>query len=728
MITELFCANDERTLDIGPSSSSPFAKELAQLFVHGDASDKQHLSQEEVIEGFATMATAYARRTPSIQASGNTLFRTFLGLVFPTIITASNAPNSEQQQQRNALEISEEVRRQHNFTDLSPVSAEEDDTPPLLRSKTTTVATRIGSRGQEPRDWDPDTESLFELIVADLFSCVVPAAASVSRRELEAIVHAAGHSAAAAQHVLAAFRPLWTLAQDDCLTRDSVRSIFAKASTQLFCNERFSKVLLPIGAYIRRKLRPVIRAVQAKKTYEEGKQYKFCIQTSGGFLSEIRCTLLKRLEVQLFEVEVLRNGRRSILQVNKLHEVSPHDEDDEYDDFADAAPRFVPRPLLKHAFAHLDWSAEAYARDMHFALRAIAADFPRFQLGEKLPKCVKDDYAVTFRKSSGLRMDFDNFDYGISFAPFCSAEFLPSLSADDHQRLMDTAAMRESFRCFFLHLAVELGVHPVALQVIVRDVCAACRELGARSLCFPSLLLVCSTCAASAAQRYRKSSPTEQPPTRTRKHSCSESLSTACWSAVATGARPPPHPALLSLSALTRCSATGALLNNFVDAQFLQAVWPQELDNVRLLIITVVNGRIQTHDWNLFTPLAQAQAAIDRGEHWAGRDVIMKLEMGHFTILKALLPDSTAYREHPIQDLLDIIEQAKGTDAPGERQLLHLESIFGAQPDPARPVSIAQLFDAVHEARGASEGAQPSPAHHEAPADAPHAPTSHSPA
>ena len=27
--------------------------------------------------------------------------------------------------------------------------------------------------------------------------------------------------------------------------------------------------------------------------------------------------------------------------------------------------------------------------------------------------------------------------------------------------------MRESFRCFFLHLAVELGVHPVALQVIV---------------------------------------------------------------------------------------------------------------------------------------------------------------------------------------------------------------------------------------------------------------------
>ena len=62
-------------------------------------------------------------------------------------------------------------------------------------------------------------------------------------------------------------------------------------------------------------------------------------------------------------------------------------------------------------------------------------------------------------------MDFDNFDYGISFAPFCTPEFLPSLPAEEHARLMNTAAMRESFRCFFLHLAVELGVHPVALQV-----------------------------------------------------------------------------------------------------------------------------------------------------------------------------------------------------------------------------------------------------------------------
>ncbi len=137
-------------------------------------------------------------------------------------------------------------------------------------------------------------------------------------------------------------------------------------------------------------------------------------------------------------------------------------------------------------------------------------------------------------------------------------------------------------------------------------------------------------------------------------------------------------------------------MNNFVDAQFLQAVWPQELDNVRLLIITVVDGRIATHDWNLFTPQANAQAAIDAGQHWAGQDVILKLENGHFTVLRALVSkDSGEYREHPIQDLLDMIGECKGTEAPGERQLLHLESIFGGEPDASRPDSVAQLFDSV---------------------------------
>ena len=139
-------------------------------------------------------------------------------------------------------------------------------------------------------------------------------------------------------------------------------------------------------------------------------------------------------------------------------------------------------------------------------------------------------------------------------------------------------------------------------------------------------------------------------------------------------------------------SENGALTNNFVDAQFLQAVWPQELDDVRLLIITVVDGGIMTHDWNLFTPKPNVQAAIDSGEEWAGRDVILKLENGHFTILRA-----KSQSEHPVQDLLNMIGESKGTEAPGERQLLHLESIFGGQPDPTRPRSVLQLYADVFE-------------------------------
>ena len=173
-------------------------------------------------------------------------------------------------------------------------------------------------------------------------------------------------------------------------------------------------------------------------------------------------------------------------------------------------------------------------------------------------------------------------------------------------------------------------------------------------------------------------------------------------------------------------SENGALTNNFVDAQFLQAVWPQELDDVRLLIITVVDGGIMTHDWNLFTPKPNVQAAIDSGEEWAGRDVILKLENGHFTILRAKSPS-----EHPVQDLLNMIGESKGTEAPGERQLLHLESIFGGQPDPTRPTSVLQLYADVFECAealpsAASESNEPCSALHPAQVSSAQAPAANS--
>jgi hypothetical protein len=199
-------------------------------------------------------------------------------------------------------------------------------------------------------------------------------------------------------------------------------------------------------------------------------------------------------------------------------------------------------------WAHIDWSDEAYARDAPFVLRAIAADIPGIQLGGEIPTSQFmphtrfwpiDFFYKDRHREIKHSIDLDLIDYGISFEPFSTAEFLPSLSPEDHKRLMDTAAMRESFRCFFLHLAVELGVHPVALQVIAVGIFATV-VVFATSLSpilppppFPLSLSLDSTCAASDAGFCRKSSPKELQPTKCRIASSSPRQWTACSGAKA---------------------------------------------------------------------------------------------------------------------------------------------------------------------------------------------------
>jgi len=147
--------------------------------------------------------------------------------------------------------------------------------------------------------------------------------------------------------------------------------------------------------------------------------------------------------------------------------------------------------------------------------------------------------------------------------------------------------------------------------------------------------------------------------------------------------------------------------NNFVDAQFLQAVWPQELDDVRLLVVNCVNGRTSfcPHDWNLFTPIANARATFNSRNEWSGRDIILKLENGHFTILRPHEPT-----QHPIQRLLNmIVDPDVKLECPGERQLLHLESTLGGVPDSTRPKSVTQLWDEVVQADPARQAVPMSP-------------------
>ena len=318
-----------------------------------------------------------------------------------------------------------------------------------------------------------------------------------------------------------------------------------------------------------------------------------------------------------------------------------------------------------------------HPRDTSFALRAIAQDFTGFQLGQKVPAMPHKQFLpIDFHYSRGprkgeikYRVPLDLIDYGMSFEPFCMPEFLPSLSEEEHTKLMDTAAMRESFRCFFLHLAVELGVHPVALQVVPRRPSAApvfCPSL--LPLPFSSFLFLQFVCR----ERCRVLSQIIAERTAADLESDLQFFSEAVDSVL-----------------VRRVTEND---NNFVDAQFLQAVWPPELDNVRLLIVFRDHlGTLSTHNWNLFTPRADAQASIEGGQEWTGRDVILSLKDGHFTILRHQDPNN----HHPIQDLLDKMMDADVTsdvlNHPGERKLLHLESTLGGEPDRTRCMSVAQL-------------------------------------
>ena len=206
---------------------------------------------------------------------------------------------------------------------------------------------------------------------------------------------------------------------------------------------------------------------------------------------------------------------------------------------------------------------------------------------------------------------------------------------------IEQALARETNRCFWLHVGVLLGVHPVAMQACCRERCTALSEkiddLDARNAVGDCLMF-----------------------------------------------REPIRSVLRRRGSV---NASGLYENNFVDAQFLCACWPPEMDNVRLIIIVCVEGRISRHDWNLFTPRLRARGQ----EPWEGRDIILKLEHGHFTILEP--HDKTL--EHPIDHLLAMM-QREGLELPGELgPFCHLESDFRLLPDETRCASAAQLYDQI---------------------------------
>jgi hypothetical protein len=89
-----------------------------------------------------------------------------------------------------------------------------------------------------------------------------------------------------------------------------------------------------------------------------------------------------------------------------------------------------------------------------------------------------------------------------------------------------------------------------------------------------------------------------------------------------------------------------------VEASVLPIVWPQELDNVRILILAVgTDGKLPPTYGPLpssspcFCPRLPSQVP----DEWQGCDVILKLERAHFTLLR---PRQQLAKTRPIDAIL----------------------------------------------------------------------------
>jgi hypothetical protein len=111
-----------------------------------------------------------------------------------------------------------------------------------------------------------------------------------------------------------------------------------------------------------------------------------------------------------------------------------------------------------------DWGS--YENDMKDVLMHLATCCEQFKMDVTvLPKTGRSSpYSISNGVST---LQFTEIDQGMSFQPFFS-EKMTSCNAQQREKLLQTPALREINRCFFIHLGVALGLHPVAMQAIFR--------------------------------------------------------------------------------------------------------------------------------------------------------------------------------------------------------------------------------------------------------------------
>lgn len=126
-----------------------------------------------------------------------------------------------------------------------------------------------------------------------------------------------------------------------------------------------------------------------------------------------------------------------------------------------------------------DMNPQIYEMDSLDILRAIEVYYgPNFEIhagqGGGIPSNQGEKFNFWYN-IEGKRVDFDfiQYDYGVKFIQADSQNnFLPLEAIDtekfDHNRLEKSACVQETNRCFFLHLGVGIGLHPIAFEIAYR--------------------------------------------------------------------------------------------------------------------------------------------------------------------------------------------------------------------------------------------------------------------
>ena len=79
----------------------------------------------------------------------------------------------------------------------------------------------------------------------------------------------------------------------------------------------------------------------------------------------------------------------------------------------------------------------------------------------------RSDIPDSVRRQRRWRIEFNQVNFGVSFAPFLDAAELPDITGAKRHRIAS-----ETNRCFFIHLGAALNIHPVWLQVTFRGISA----------------------------------------------------------------------------------------------------------------------------------------------------------------------------------------------------------------------------------------------------------------